>query len=104
MTRAPDLNRPTREETPDRESHRDAYTVSGYRGVAWHVMGWETAPDDDTEWSGIEERTGQIVAVMVGDDRRFAFDPEDVTPLPREDYCGSCGQIGCRHDGLDRED
>jgi len=28
----------------------------------------------------------------------------DVTPLKREDYCGSCGQVGCRHDGLDRED
>lgn len=49
-----------------------------------------------------EIRTGRIVCVMVGDDRQFTFDPEDVTPLAREEYCGECGQIGCAHDGLDR--
>ena len=89
-------------ETDDQTFSADAYTVSGYRGIAWYVMGWETAPDEDTEWSGVEERTGQVVAVMVGDDRRFTFSPEDVTPVAREAYCGGCGQIGCGHDGLER--
>lgn len=75
----------------------DAYSVRQYPGVAFHVYGWETQPDEDTEWSGIESRTGRIVTVMVGDDRQFTFDENDVTPIAREAYCGSCGQIGCSH-------
>ena len=74
-----------------------AYTVAGYRGIAWHAYGWETQPTDDTEWDGIEERTGLVVCVMVGDDRRFTFEPEELTPLRDDDYCGTCGQIGCTH-------
>lgn len=82
----------------------DAYQVDGHKGIAWYVLGWETEPDEDTEWSGYESRTGRVVAVMVGDDRHFTFDPEDVKPLAREEYCGVCGQIGCAHDGLDRSE
>ncbi len=92
--------RPHFEDAPEYDA--DAYRVSGYKGIAFTVCGWETEPDEDTEWSGYEVRTGKIVAVMVGDDRKFTFDPEDITPLDREDYCGSCGQIGCPHDGLER--
>jgi len=81
----------------------DAYTADGWgKGIAWAVLGWETEPDEDTEWTGQEERTGQVVAVMIGDDRHFTFDQEDLTPLDREEYCGECGQVGCRHDGLGR--
>ncbi len=89
-------------ESDDKAFPADAYTVSGYRGIAWNVMGWEIAPDADTEWSGIEGRTGDVVAVMVGNDRYFTFSPDDVTALDRADYCGSCGQVGCGHDGLER--
>ncbi len=91
-------------ETDDETFNADAYVAHGWRGVAWHVLGWETEPTEDTEWDGIEARTGRVVAVMVGDDRRYTFDEEDLKPIPREDYCGSCGQIGCGHDGLDRSD
>ena len=80
----------------------DAYTVDGYSGVAWTVLGWETEPDEDTEWTGIEPRTGLVVARMVGDDRLFAVDEADLHPVEREEYCGECGQIGCCHDGLAR--
>ena len=72
-------------------------------GVAWRILGWETQPDEDTEWTGIEERTGRVVARMVGDDSLFVYELEDFEPLVREEYCGECGQIGCMHDGLDRE-
>ena len=82
----------------------EAYSVQGYRGVAWYVYGWETEPTEDTEWDVIEERTGRVVAVMIGDDRRHTFDPDELTPLEREGYCGVCGQVGCTHDGLSRED
>lgn len=80
----------------------DAYTVKQYAGIAWHVLGWETEPDNDTEWSGCENRTGRLLMVMVGDDRKFSIDPEDVSELSELDYCHVCGQIGCGHDGLDR--
>jgi len=90
-------------ERDDETFSADAYTVNlkWAAGVAWYVLGWETEPDEDTEWSGYENRTGRIICVMVGDDEHFAFDPEDVTPLEREAYCGECGQVGCGNDGYD---
>lgn len=89
------------EEAP--EFSADAYRVRGHAGIAWRVLGWETKPDEDTEWSGCEVRTGRVLAIMVGDDRRFAFDPEDVSPLKRSEFCSECGQIGCAH-GAGEED
>ena len=89
-------------ETDDASFPHDAYAVEHYGGIAWRIYGWETEPDEDTEWSGYEVRTGRVVAVMVGDDRRFTFDPADVTPLDELDYCHVCGQMGCTHDGLER--
>ena len=95
--------KPNYEEDP-KEFDADAYTVDGWgAGIAWYVLGWETEPDADIEWSGYEVRTGRVLAVMVGDDERHSLDREDVTPIARESYCGFCGQVGCTHDGLDRE-
>lgn len=86
----------------------EAYSVDGYRGIAWYVRGWEIEEresdyfDPETDeyvcTDLIEERTGRIVATMVGDNRRFAFDPDEIHPLKRTAYCGTCGQIGCGHD------
>ena len=89
-------------EADDETFPAEAYAASGYRGVAWRVYGWEIEPTEDTEWDGIEERTGRVVCAMVGDDRRFTFEPSELTPLDGDDYCGVCGQIGCTHDGRDR--
>lgn len=86
-------------ETDDASFPADAYTTCDMDGVACYVLGWHTEPDEDTEWSGYETRTGQVVLVMVGDDCHFLYDPEDIKPLEREEYCGVCGQIGCGHDG-----
>lgn len=81
----------------------DAYTVVGWGGgIAWRVLGWETEPDNDTEWTGIEERTGRLVCMMIGDDKRFAIDPAHLAPIDERDYCHVCGQVGCTHDGIDR--
>jgi len=33
---------------------------------------------------------------MVGDDRRHEFRMTDMVELDDGDYCGSCGQVGCR--------
>lgn len=72
------------------------YTADGYGGVAWRVTGWETKPDEDTEWTGFEVPTGMLVAHMVGDDRDFTFDPDDLTAIPDDAYCPECGQVGCK--------
>jgi hypothetical protein len=76
----------------------DYYHVDGWgAGIAFYILGWETEPDQDTEWSGYEVRTGNVLAVMVGDDYRHTVDPENITPLDSGQFCHSCGQIGCTH-------
>jgi len=90
----------------------EAYAMKGRNsGIAYRVYGWETEPAPDTDeetgeeyWDGeTMQRTGRIVVVMVGDDRKHIVDPDDVIPLNDLDYCASCGQVGCTHDGRDRE-
>jgi hypothetical protein len=98
-------NRRPNYEEDDQAFPADAYMVRGWgSGIAFYVLGWETEPDEDTEWSGCEVRTGRVIVVMIGDDARHRVDPEDLTALAREAYCGECGQIGCCHDGLDRSE
>lgn len=67
----------------------DDVTVRGYRGVAFWVR---------------SVSKGRVKVTMIGDDHIFDVDIDDCTPLAREEYCGVCGQIGCRHDGYEREE
>lgn len=69
--------------------------VAGSPGIAFYVHRFETQPDDDTEWTGIEPETGMVEVVMVGDDRVHVVDPNDLSPLEDDEYCPECGQIGC---------
>lgn len=89
---------------PDAKEFKGAYRLARSPGVAWHVLGWEMEPTEDTEWDGIMVYTGKVVAVMVGDDTRHVVDREDLTPLKRSDYCGGCGQIGCKCDAYEEDD
>ena len=95
----------------------DHVKADGYSGVAWWVIGPEVEAkfsypsdpewyDDEGEYFGPdgshpedweEVPTGRLTCVMVGDDREFHFDPEDLTKIDRDDFCGECGQIGCGH-------
>jgi hypothetical protein len=84
-------------EVDDKTFNAAAYKVSGWEGIAFWLMGWETEPDDDTEWTGDETRTGNVIVVMVGDDAHHVVDPTDVTPIEETEYCHTCGQIGCGH-------
>lgn len=76
------------------------YTI-GRTGVAWYVVGrsqrW--ADYDPDGWSGegewADDPDGQLWACMVGDDTLHPVDPDDLTPIADEDYCGGCGQVGC---------
>jgi hypothetical protein len=74
-----------------------AYRADGWSdGIAWRAYAWQTEPDEDTEWSGYEVPTGRILAHMIGDDRPFEFDPDELTALEPGAYCVECGQVGCR--------
>lgn len=106
------------ETTIDLDAH---YRVEGYRGIAWYLLGYATEwteeewtydgegdPDDESSYlysepEEIEDRT-RVRAVMVGDDREFTFDVEEIEVLPEADFCHVCGQIGCTHDGYDRDE
>jgi len=72
------------------------FTVEGMSGIAFYAYKAETKPDADTYWTGYENETGNVLMVMVGDDREFSVDPEDVTEIPENAYCPECGQIGCK--------
>ena len=73
-----------------------AYIADGWaEGIAWRAYAFETEPDEDTEWTGIENPTGRILAHMIGDDRTYAFEPDELTPLDEDDFCSCCGQVGC---------
>jgi hypothetical protein len=83
-------------ESDDATFDDPAYRVRGWRGVAFYVLGWEVVPDEDTEWSGQSVRTGRVVVCMVGDDRKWSVGEDEIEPLRSSDYCGGCGQIGCK--------
>ena len=76
-------------------------SVSGYGGIAWDVIGYLTEEIYDAEIDDFDTITNDSLAVciMVGDDRRFTFDVDDLTVIDDEDYCSGCGQIGCSHGG-----
>lgn len=74
------------------------YKVEGYSGIAWYPLGYVMARDEDYEWTGIEiEDTSRVRMVMVGDDRVFTFDIDEIEVIPEDSFCHSCGQIGCGH-------
>lgn len=96
-----------------------AYRADGYGAIAWRVTGyaqewtqesWEYCGEGDEEddanyyYNEPEpyDDVTRVVAHMIGDDRDFTFDIDELTAIDREDYCGECGQIGCAHDGYDR--
>lgn len=73
------------------------YTTEDYGGVAFYVTGYEKIRDEDYEWSGIEyENKERVTCIMVGDDRVFTYEVDQLTKISEDDYCPECGQIGCK--------
>lgn len=85
----------TYEDDTERFPDDARYQIAG-GGVAWFTLGWEVEADEDTEWSGYYNRTGNVLAVMVGDDQAHSIDPDDLQPIEDGEYCPGCGQIGCQ--------
>ena len=96
------------------------YQVKNWPGVAVRIdsykQRWEpdTCLMQDEEGNEWEEETGegewiddtdsnQVIVVMVGDDHRHTVDADDLTKINDLDYCHVCGQIGCTHDGWERD-
>ncbi len=80
----------------DMDAH---YTVDGYRGISFYLLGYEMTRDEDYEWTGIEEENRDMVrAVMVGDDRVHLVGVEDLAVIPEDSFCRGCGQVGCGHE------
>ena len=65
-----------------------AYKVAGWEGVGFRYVG--------------QTFGGRARMVMIGDDKEWLVDAEDVETIGDNDYCASCGQIGCEADGRDR--
>jgi hypothetical protein len=63
--------------------------AEGWGGVAFVVK------EVQGDWARI---------VMVGDDAKHLAELSCLTRIEREEFCGECGQIGCGHDGVDRDD
>ena len=51
-------------------------------GVAWRVV-WH------------DELNDRVGVHMVGDDRIEVYEEEELEELDEDEFCGSCGQIGC---------
>lgn len=79
---------------PDTFDFTARYKVDGEEGIAWRAIRYETTYDEDYDWTGIETiNEDRIVAVMIGDDREFEFDTDQLIPIDEDDYCPECGQI-----------
>ena len=61
------------------------YRVKGWSGIAFGFLGYA----DDAEETA--------VVYMVGDDETHKVKVSDCTPLSDDEFCLSCGQIGCCH-------
>ena len=64
----------------------DHVTVESMGGVAfWYVRDCDTNHPDC------------VIVVMVGDDVGHHKQRDELKPLDEDEFCGSCGQIGCLH-------
>lgn len=91
-----------------------AFTVRGWRGIAFRLIGYAKINEPimcyllDGDGNEVEQESGEydqvedrdnVIAVMIGDDRKHIVAVEDLTEINEEQFCHSCGQIGCQHDG-----
>lgn len=82
----------------------DHVSVESHPGIAFSVIDEETQVTEETVWTGYESPTGRISARMVGDNRVFSFDPDELTLLSEHEFCGGCGQLGCTWDNSDTDE
>ena len=60
----------------------DNVSVKGWSGIAFYINKLE---DDQAE------------VIMIGDDRKWTYNIDDLKPLASGSFCIECGQVGCYH-------
>lgn len=72
----------------------DARYQIGPYAVAWTLLGWQHVWDEELEdW--MPDLGGRIAARMVGDDHIEFVNAEDLRKIEDDEYCSTCGQLGC---------
>jgi hypothetical protein len=84
------FSKPDYEEDPE-SFPADTYSCTHWPGIAMRVLGWDIIEDTYDH----VERTGRVTVRMVGDDKHWYVDRDTLAPIPEEEYCHDCGQIGC---------
>ena len=77
------------------------YAHEDFAGIALYVRGPVQLYDLETEQT--VDDADRVRVVMVGDDREHVVFRDDLRAIDDLDYCLQCGQIGCAHDGRDRD-
>ena len=79
----------------------DTVTVDRREGIAWYIQGHAVEHIYDNDWRYDEpeeiEIPDRFICTMIGDNREFEFDADDLTHLDEDGYCPGCGQTGCGH-------
>ena len=82
-----------------------------FPGVACWFVGWaENEPTEGCDcrwdcdgptrcecWHHLDVDPTTAIVIMVGDDTKHFVDTDSLRKLDEDEFCGSCGQIGCRH-------
>ncbi len=79
-----------------------AYTHDAFAGIALRIRGPIEGYDPTTGEPAHDP--DRVHVVMVGDDRTHVVYRDDLRPLKDADYCHECGQVGCAHDGAERDE
>lgn len=73
-----------------------AVRVAGYEGIAFRVDGLPTREGPNSSWTGLVfHHPNRRLVHMIGDDGEYDVHVDELEPLDDDDYCGTCGQIGC---------
>ena len=68
----------------------DGVKVGDTVSIDGEIAAWVISPPGS-------EVLGRTLLVMVGDDREHFWDTSRLQPLDDDEFCGSCGQVGCGH-------
>lgn len=76
---------------------RPAFRCDNLKGIALRFASWSNIDDyNGNDWEDGEPISGGYF-YMIGDDRLNYIEIEDIEIINDDEFCGSCGQIGCGH-------
>jgi hypothetical protein len=60
-----------------------------------HHVEYDEESGSELHWVEEIPIQDRFACVMLGDNKIFSFYEQDLEALDEDEYCGSCGQIGC---------